>query len=110
MTQTARSGTIAQTLASLSREGFRLFFPLAAIHAALWPLLWVIVFNFNLPFASSIPPGIWHMHEMIIGTFGAALIGFITTSVPEWTDTTDWAAVCDPRIAPAIFIGKGGGL
>jgi len=87
MTQTARSGTIAQTLASLSREGFRLFFPLAAIHAALWPLLWVIVFNFNLPFASSIPPGIWHMHEMIIGTFGAALIGFITTSVPEWTDT-----------------------
>lgn len=87
MTQTARSGTMVQTLASLSREGFRLLFPLAAIHAALWPLLWVIVFNFNLPFASSIPPGIWHMHEMIIGTFGAALIGFITTSVPEWTDT-----------------------
>lgn len=87
MIQTARAETIAQTLASLSREGFRLFFPMAAIHAALWPLLWVIVFNFNLPFASSIPPGIWHMHEMIIGTFGAALIGFITTSVPEWTDT-----------------------
>jgi uncharacterized protein involved in response to NO len=87
MTQIARSGTIAQTLSSLSREGFRLFFPMAAIHAALWPLLWVIVFNFNLPFASSIPPRIWHMHEMIIGTFGAALIGFITTSVPEWTDT-----------------------
>lgn len=87
MTQTVRPETIAQTLASLSREGFRLFFPMAAIHAALWPLLWVIVFNFNLPFASSIPPGLWHMHEMIIGTFGAALIGFITTSVPEWTDT-----------------------
>ncbi len=87
MIQTARSETIAQTLSSLSREGFRLFFPMAAIHAALWPLLWVIVFNFNLPFASSIAPGLWHMHEMIIGTFGAALIGFITTSVPEWTDT-----------------------
>jgi uncharacterized protein involved in response to NO len=87
MTQAARSETFARTLESLSREGFRLFFPMAAIHAALWPFLWVIVFNFNLPFASSIPPGIWHVHEMIIGTFGAALIGFITTSVPEWTDT-----------------------
>lgn len=87
MTQAARFETFARTLESLSREGFRLFFPMAAIHAALWPFLWVIVFNFNLPFASSVPPGIWHVHEMVIGTFGAALIGFITTSVPEWTDT-----------------------
>jgi uncharacterized protein involved in response to NO len=83
----ARSGAFSRTLDALSREGFRLFFPMAAVHAALWPFLWVIVFSFNLPFASSIPPGLWHAHEMIIGTFGAALIGFITTSVPEWTDT-----------------------
>jgi len=26
-------------------------------------------------------------------------------TVPEWTDATDWAAACDPRIAPAIFVG-----
>lgn len=25
-------------------------------------------------------------------------------TVPEWTDATDWAAVCDPRIAPAIYV------
>ena len=31
-------------------------------------------------------------------------------TVPEWTDTTDWAAVCDPRIAPAIFIGERFGI
>lgn len=86
MMQSARSETFARTLESLSREGFRLFFPMAAVHAAIWPFLWV-AFNFNLPFASSIPPGVWHMHEMIIGTFGAALIGFITTSISEWTDT-----------------------
>ena len=24
-------------------------------------------------------------------------------TVPEWTDATDWAAVCDPAIAPAIY-------
>jgi hypothetical protein len=30
--------------------------------------------------------------------------------VPEWTDATDWAAVCDPRIAPAIYVGERFGL
>src|SRR5690606_11370732 len=34
-----------------------------------------------------IPPTLWHPHEMLIGAYGAALIGFITTAVPEWTDT-----------------------
>ena len=42
----------------LSDEGFRLFFPLAALHAALWPLLWVALWSFDLPFARRIPPGI----------------------------------------------------
>ena len=31
-------------------------------------------------------------------------------TVPEWTDATDWAAVCDPRIAPAIFVGERFGM
>jgi hypothetical protein len=31
-------------------------------------------------------------------------------TVPEWTDATDWGAVCDPRIAPAIFVGERFGL
>ena len=75
------------TLDVLGDEGFRLFFPLAAIHAALWPFLWVAAFGFGLPLSDSIPPGLWHAHEMIIGAFGGALIGFITTAVPEWTDT-----------------------
>ena len=30
--------------------------------------------------------------------------------VPEWTDAKDWAAVCDPRVAPAIFVGERFGL
>ena len=31
-------------------------------------------------------------------------------TVPEWTDTTDWAAVCDPLIAPAIYVGERFGI
>ena len=31
-------------------------------------------------------------------------------TVPEWTDGNNWAAVCDPRLAPAIFVGERFGL
>lgn len=31
-------------------------------------------------------------------------------TVPEWSDASDWAAACDPRIAPAIFVGTRFGL
>jgi hypothetical protein len=30
--------------------------------------------------------------------------------VPEWTDATDWAAVCDPRLAPGIVVCERFGL
>ncbi len=75
------------TLAVLGDDGFRLFFPLSALHAALWPCLWIVVHGFDLPLSRTVPPGIWHAHEMLTGAFGAALIGFVTTAVPEWTDT-----------------------
>ncbi len=31
-------------------------------------------------------------------------------TVPEWTDANDWAAVCDPRMVPAVFLGERFGL
>jgi len=31
-------------------------------------------------------------------------------TVPEWTEPTDWAAVCDPLIAPALFVGERFGI
>ncbi|MFN3483630.1 MAG: NnrS family protein, partial [Rhabdaerophilum calidifontis] len=73
--------------AVLGDEGLRLFFPLAALHAALWPFLWAALLGFDLPLARSVPPALWHAHEMILGAFGGALIGFLTTAIPEWTDT-----------------------
>ena len=30
--------------------------------------------------------------------------------VPEWTDNNNWAAACDPRVAPAIYVGERFGL
>ncbi|HTN62799.1 MAG TPA: NnrS family protein [Devosia sp.] len=68
-------------------EGLRLLFPAAAIHGALWPLLWTLFYGLDLPLARDIPTSQWHAHEMIFGTYGMALAGFLTTAVPEWTDT-----------------------
>ncbi|MBW1932966.1 MAG: hypothetical protein JRI56_08130 [Deltaproteobacteria bacterium] len=34
----------------------------------------------------------------------------VPITVPEWTDATDWAALCDPVIAPAIFVGDRFGI
>ncbi len=82
-----RHASTQPVLRILTDEGFRLFFPLAALYAALWPFQWVLVFRLDLPFVRATPPALWHAHEMIFGAFGAALIGFITTAVPEWTDT-----------------------
>ena len=67
----------------LSDEGFRLFYPLAAVHAGAFPILWLL----TLGGEGDLPPGLWHMHELIWGSFGAALIGFLTSAFPEWTDT-----------------------
>lgn len=75
------------TLGMLGDEGFRLFFPLAAVYAAAFPLIWVLALGLDLPLARTVPPSLWHAHEMLVGAFGAALIGFLTTAAAEWTDT-----------------------
>jgi hypothetical protein len=40
-------------------------------------------------------------------TYGGMVIPIV---VPEWTDTENWAAVCDPAIAPSIIVGERFGL
>jgi hypothetical protein len=34
----------------------------------------------------------------------------VPITVPEWTDANDWAAVCDPVIAPSIYVGERFGI
>jgi uncharacterized protein involved in response to NO len=79
--------TAGRRLAGLTVEGLRLFFPLAALHAALWPFLWVVVQSYALPAEAAMPAHLWHGQEMIFGAYGAALAGFLLSALPEWTDT-----------------------
>ena len=84
--ETRMGNRLRATVAVLGDEALRLFFPLAALHAAAWPLLWTAVYGLDLPLARTVPPSMWHGHEMLIGAFGAALLGFIFTAVPEWSN------------------------
>lgn len=77
----------ADLATAMSAEGLRLMFPFAALHAALWPVLWVVLGSLDLPFAVSSLPRHWHAQEMLVGSFGGALLGFLTSALPEWTDT-----------------------
>lgn len=87
LTNAGRTGDAPVITSPWLVEGLRLFFPVAAGLAVLLPLAWIALFAFSLPFADSIPPSQWHAHEMIFGVYGAALAGFLTSAVPEWTDT-----------------------
>lgn len=71
----------------LSREGFRLFFPICAVYAACFPANWLLSLGLGMPLSRDVPASLWHAYEMIVGALGAALIGFLTTAVPELTDT-----------------------
>ncbi|MCZ7566291.1 MAG: NnrS family protein [Burkholderiales bacterium] len=82
-----RAGAVHGALRALTVEGLRLFFPLGALYAMLMPLVWVAVYRFELPLARAIPATQWHAHEMVFGVLCAVLAGFLTSAVPEWTDT-----------------------
>ena len=42
------------------------------------------------PFGS-LPPHLWHGHEMLFGFIGAAIAGFLLTAVPSWTGSRGFA-------------------
>jgi uncharacterized protein involved in response to NO len=94
----------------LTLEALRLFFPLAALHAALWPLLWVLVHGYTLPGAPVVPAPLWHGKEMIYGAFGAALIGFVLSAMPEWTNTARLSGRTLWALAGAWLLARAVGL
>ncbi len=64
--------------------GFRPFFPLAALAAALLPLVWMAVFTGKLPPPPALPMTTWHAHEMFYGFGLAVLGGFLLTATKNW--------------------------
>jgi uncharacterized protein involved in response to NO len=65
--------------------GFRPFFLLASIYAAMSILVWIPFFYGHLEVASDFTPVDWHMHELVFGFATAVICGFLYTAVPNWT-------------------------
>ena len=69
----------------LFANGFRPFFLLGAIQAALSMLVWLPLFYGELRLASAFAPRDWHVHEMLYGYLPAVITGFLFTAIPNWT-------------------------
>lgn len=66
-------------------KGFRPFFLLAALAAAVLVPLWVQRFGRDLPAPAYLPGMEGHRHEMLFGFTGAVVAGFLLTAVTNWT-------------------------
>ena len=65
--------------------GFRPFYLLASIYAALSVLLWSLQFTGRLA-APYLPGPLWHAHELLFGFTLAVVVGFLFTAGRNWTN------------------------
>jgi uncharacterized protein involved in response to NO len=65
--------------------GFRPFFLLGTIFAAVAVLLWLPFYHGELTLQTALAPRDWHVHEMLYGYLPAVITGFLFTAIPNWT-------------------------
>ena len=75
----------AWTGPALLSFGFRPFFLLGAIWAALAMVIWIFMLSGRDPLPTAFDPVSWHAHEFLFGYLGAVMAGFLLTAVPNWT-------------------------
>lgn len=68
--------------------GFRPFFLLSGMAAAVLLAGWVANLNTGEWPDTPVTASAWHAHEMLFGFVSAAIAGFLLTAVPSWTGTT----------------------
>lgn len=86
--------------------GFRPFFLFAAIQAALMLPLWLVVWMGAVDLGLTMPPNVWHGHEMVFGFAGAAVAGFLLTAVPNWTNSRHVSGVPLMILFAAWMVGR----
>jgi uncharacterized protein involved in response to NO len=66
-------------------HGFRPFFLLGSLYAAMAIVFWLPLLNGSLQTMSLLAPVDWHIHEMLFGYLPAVVTGFLLTAIPNWT-------------------------
>jgi uncharacterized protein involved in response to NO len=72
-------------------HGFRPFFLLALAFGLIAIPVWMAVRAAGFSPLPTLPPQLWHGHEMLYGFIAAAIAGFLLTAVPSWTGARGWA-------------------
>ncbi|MBI3515388.1 MAG: NnrS family protein [Proteobacteria bacterium] len=70
---------------ALFEFGFRPFFLLASLYAALAVPTWLLVMTGVVVLPTNLSAMQWHGHEMVFGFALAGITGFYLTAVPNWT-------------------------
>ena len=91
---------------ALWQRGFRPFFLLAMLYAAVTIVLWGYTWGHGqILGAERIIPTYWHAHEMVFGFAGAVIAGFLLTAVTNWTGRT---TATGPALAALAFLWLSG--
>ena len=86
--------------------GFRPFFLLAGIFAAILMAIWVPAFVTNRPLTTYYGMTGWHSHEMIFGYAAAVIAGFLLTAVRNWTEIQTPAGMPLAALAALWLAGR----
>ena len=70
---------------SLFTLGFRPFFLLATLFAAVLIILWLLQLSGKITLSDYYTPTGWHAHEMLFGYTVAVIAGFLLTAAGNWT-------------------------
>ena len=76
---------VARSGSAILNYGFRPFFLLAGVSAAMLMAVWLAEMSGMLTVPSVFAPLTWHAHEMLFGFTVAVIAGFLLTAIPNWT-------------------------
>lgn len=85
MTQTTAEQIRRWTGPAILSFGFRPFFFLGALWAALAMVMWIFMLAGELSLPTRFDAVSWHSHEFLFGYLSAIIAGFLLTAVPNWT-------------------------
>lgn len=92
--------------AGLFALGFRPFYALAGIFAAVSILVWLLSFSGVFHTGSYLRGIFWHSHEMVFGFAIAVMAGFLLTAVRNWTGLPTPAGLLLAALAAAWLAGR----